>query len=280
MFRIFILVIVVALLCCSCGNENANNVQESSGLDSPFSTSLSDDDIMSSHPTDSQYTSDASSSSIFTDTNELGCINASIKCVSNDYIEKGCFFDFDKDGIPELISFSELDGMYAYGVYDLKGEETRLIGWLNVGIITECDNALTLYRNMSTGGYFYYGVCRTVLFNESKSFATVNIHRFNDNEIITEELAYYRITSASEEDNIYVTENRFLGEDNVILNNRYYNENELIKLLGVEEYLSQFEMIEVVNLEPLWNQKQFDDGSYEQIIREYFESNPIECSNP
>lgn len=60
----------------------------------------------------------------------------------------------------------------------------------------------------------------------------------------------------------------YLGEN--LDTTGYYTDDEFIKLLSLEDYLSQFEKIEEPNLEPQWQRSDFDlESKVREALMEY-----------
>lgn len=77
-------------------------------------------------------------------------------------IGMGCFYDFDRDGFPELaeITYGD-DPDYTMHIHRIKGDEFHLMGEITADCRQEADIGFSLYRD-SGGEYFYIGEDSTV----------------------------------------------------------------------------------------------------------------------
>ncbi len=182
-------------------------------------------------------------------------INEIFNFIKEENILCGCFSDFNRDGFPELVNMQPGEAYYSYIIYDIQGETPACIGTITVNDTEYADIEFSLYRDKNSGELFCFGQNDTIFWGQNKNDITdINIFKFKNGHIETERVGSYSHRYNSDDPlKIYIEDNYFMdcqaeaGE---------YNRSELADVLGINDYLSQFEKIEKIMLEKEWN---YDD---------------------
>ncbi len=182
-----------------------------------------------------------------------------IEFIKQNRIYNGCFYDFDRNGTPELVEILEGDYFCSYYLYTLDGE---IIGELSADTVTDTSNMLTLYYDSNSDEYFYFGETY-IIYNGTdigdKFYLWV--YKINDSQIESECVGEY--TGIWDGEKYWYKDISFMGNK---VEDGYYNKEEINTLLGINEYLSRFEKIEEVNLDSLWNYDSVKDETYKEIV--------------
>ena len=241
---------------CSCSDE-ANPESEVMLSETP-SSAVSDSSSTTAEP--STVTTEAT-----TTIYEPDAIDEIISYIKTNNINAGAFYDFDKDGYPELIEFlgGTYNDKYSYDIYNLKGESPHFIGELAVDASQKTNNMFSLYKD-STGELFYFGEWRTIFFGTSQnSEVSMLIIRFKNDAIEQTCIGFYTYKYDQSSEKIWL-DGQFMGNK---IEPGYYDKTvTFYNLLGVDNYLSQFEKIEEPNLQPQWYS--YDDTDLEINVRE------------
>lgn len=178
------------------------------------------------------------------------------------------FYDFNKDNYPELIEAREGEYFCDYILYDLKGEITQYIGVLSADTMTNTTNILTLYFDNDLNEYFYFAKTYFIFngTNLDDEFY-LWVYKINDGQITSDCVGKY--TGDWDGKKYWYKDIHFMDTK---IEDGYYDENEINTLLGIDEYLSQFEKIKEVNLEPQWIN--CDDDNLESKVREELKKYP------
>ena len=190
---------------------------------------------------------------------------AAIEFIKNQKIAWGCFYDFDKDGVPEIAEQrgGETEGQIDYTIYKLYREE-----YIEIGTIYVCEDnntdAFLLYYDNNSCNYFYVG--SNILCDKNSGEKSMYRYVFEDGEITTTEIAYYHYTYTEEdliENRVFIDKSRFDG--NTLDLNGYCLINEVNDVIGIVDYLSQYEKIEKVDLVPQYG---WYDEDLEEKVRD------------
>lgn len=181
-------------------------------------------------------------------------------------IGMGCFYDFDRDGFPELaeITYGD-DPDYTMHIHRIKGDEFYLMGEITADCRQEADIGFSLYRD-SGGEYFYIGEDATVYWGTDMCDEyRINKFTMKDGGILCEQIGAYSLKYDPDDDRggFNVTDNYFLSGS---AEPGYYERPEFFELSGVSGYLSGFEKVEDVFIAPQWSH--IDQSENEKIIRE------------
>lgn len=210
-------------------------------------------------------------------------IEIAIKFIKSIPIANGSIYDFDKDGIPEILEFQmgHDEGQIDYTVYKLKDHNYEKLGTIYANEIS-AGNKFTLYKDNESGELFYIGdhfsENKVSLYNGNDEinelfykgifgegeFSTYK-YIFKDDEITTTRIAYYHYTYTLDD----LETRKFLIDSCYFLNDRpdlntYQLFDNMNQIMGVDDYLSQFEKIEEPDLYPQWHR--VDDNFENEII--------------
>lgn len=186
-----------------------------------------------------------------------------IECIQTVPIGYGSFYDFDKDGIPEILEqqLGEMNAQVDYTIYKLQNDTYIRLGTIYANEIS-AGNKFTLYKDNESGELFYIGDHVSEVLGEGESSTYKYV--FKDDEIIATLLAYYHFTYTQtdlEAGKVLIDSCYFLKDRPDL--NTYHSTNEMNKIMGVEDYLSQFEKIEEPDLYPRWHR--FDDNLENEV---------------
>ena len=182
--------------------------------------------------------------------------------ITKENMQSGCFYDFDKDGYPELVNIQFGETFYSYLIYNIKGETPLHIGTITVDDTEYANIEFSLYRDEISKEMFYLGEDRTIFWGENKNdVANIYIFKFRDNYIEQDSIGYYSYKPyLSDSLKIYIEDNNFMGKE---IEAGYYDKSNLLNVLGINEYLSKCEKIENVNLCAQWNN--FDENLEDNV---------------
>lgn len=186
-----------------------------------------------------------------------------IDFIKENRIFRGCFYDFDKNGMPELVEIEEGEYFCSYSLYDLDGKITKYTGVLSADTVTGTTNMLTLYYDNNIEEYFYFGKNYTIYNGtdiDDKFYLC--IYKIDNMQIKANCIGEY--TGVWNGEKYWYKDISFMDTK---IEDGYYSENEINILLGVDEYLSQFEKIEMVNLNSIW-EYEFDNSFENAVINE------------
>ena len=139
--------------------------------------------------------------------------------------------------------------------------------FLPVEVVTSTIEALLKDNNeQDNPKYFYFAENNEEYIVEGKRTYMTNllIYTFVDNAMNEKTIGSYSCKYEGEGDDrkIYISKANFMENEQ---EDGYYKKSEINTLLGVDKYLSQFEKIEEVKLEPLW---EYDyDNDFENTVR-------------
>lgn len=168
---------MLLIFLCSCSSEAT--VEESTlssstvtTVSSSLSVNTDSDEITTS--TKSQNISENQIS------NENDEIEKIIDYIKQNNIDCGSFYDFDKDGFPELTqqTCGEFNEQISYGIYCLETDPPEFMGW-----ISAWNNNLVLYVDNQTHQYFYVGTS-VIIPQGSSSTETTFSYKFLGKNLI------------------------------------------------------------------------------------------------
>ena len=187
-----------------------------------------------------------------------------IEFIRSQKIAWGCFYDFDRDGVYEIAEQhgGEIDGQTDYTIYKLNNGK-----YIEIGTIDACEgnniDAFSLYYDNTNCKYFYIGYS----FSSDKCDGETSVYKytFEDEKITLYEIAYFHYKYTQEdlaENKVFIDISKFC-ENNLNMSG-YYLKNEINEAIGIVDYLSQYEKIEVVDLIPQWG---WYDENLEEKVR-------------
>ncbi len=134
--------------------------------------------------------------------------------------------------------------------------------------MTNTTNILTLYFDNDLNEYFYFAKTYFIFngTNLDDEFY-LWVYKINDGQITSDCVGKY--TGDWDGKKYWYKDIHFMDTK---IEDGYYDENEINTLLGIDEYLSQFEKIKEVNLEPQWIN--CDDDNLESKVREELKKYP------
>lgn len=173
-----------------------------------------------------------------------------IEFIKSKKIAWGCFYDFDKDGVPEIAEQrgGETAGQIDYTIYKFHKDE-----YFEIGTIYVCEdnntNDFGLYYDNNSCNYFYIG--SNILCDKNSGEKSIYRYVFEDEEITITEIAYCHYTYTEKdliENRVFIDKSRFDG--NTMDVSGYCLINEINDVIGVVDFLSQYPKIEKVDLVP------------------------------
>lgn len=186
-------------------------------------------------------------------------------------IGMGCFYDFDRDGFPELAELTcGDDSDYTIYIHSIKDGEFYLMGEITVDCREEADIGFSLYKD-SGGEYFYIGEDSTTYWGTDMCDEyRINKFTVKDGGIHWEQIGAYSLKyDPDNRDSYNIEDNYFLSGS---IEPGYYKKDEFFELSGISGYLSGFEKVEEVFIAPQWNYIDWSENEkiIREIVREWF----------
>jgi hypothetical protein len=236
---IFALIVSLIFLFCGCSEMNKD-----SSISSELSPQLTTAMISTSK------TDEASIVNTPAETDLEHAVNSALQLVQKKYINEGFLYDFDFDGIPELVHIQSNDyDLVSMNIYSLASKNPILLGSIEAINNLNYPYSFSLYYDEQNNSYFYIG--EFSLPGKGCSTSKISSYRFYDDRIIEQEIAYCEVyfTDPSESSDNYIFDNRFLGQ--TVEPTGWTNSCEGC-YSELDKYLSQFEKIKSVDLTPMW----------------------------
>lgn len=270
-FKKYIWCFAVLYLCgCSkTGTPNAEQisiseifVNDEAVFNMVTTTIKSSEETLTSEPATKITNNDTKTTCLSTEVNEDEIYFSKVFEYIDHRISWGSFYDFDKDGFPELVEITDgtYDGAYSFYIHNIKGDDFYCIGQMSVDTSPSSVRNFSLYMDDNSGELFYISDLRTIFWGTEKNDEVrINTYKFSSNTIEKEEIGFYCYKYDPTDpysDTILVGDNYFM--DNHV-ETGYYDKYQLSSNLGIDEYLSQFKKIEDVNIETLWCDSDWDN---------------------
>ncbi|MCM1525446.1 MAG: hypothetical protein NC120_13440, partial [Ruminococcus sp.] len=150
---------------------------------------------------------------------------------------------------------------------NIKEEDFYCIGQLSVDMSSDAAQKFSLYMDNNSDELFYFTGIRTIFWGTEKNDEVrMHTYKFDGNSIEKDEIGFYSYRydpSDPYSDKIWIDDNYFMSNH---VEPGYYDKYKLNSDLGVDNYLSQFEKVEDVNIEILWCDS--DWNNIKSIIKE------------
>lgn len=199
---------------------------------------------------------------------EIGIIEKAMNQVRIISVQ-GLLFDFNFDTVPELMLYSDTASWYCFSIYQYIDEKWSPASVKKIEEDVFCYQILAsgnnyeneppyyidLYYDKERDEYFYISMYNLYVTNidlDDPYIFSGMLYKyyFEDMEILEEELFNFRCSRDDEE-----------GKESFFLQ--------------CDEILLPYEKIKTIPLDPMWTYEDIQSGAYQDIIRQYFEENPV-----
>jgi len=241
---------------------SACGITENDSVSNPTESAT---DAVTTEATTTESITEATANSDVSVSADVGIAKQTIEMVSGQTME-GMLYDFDFDGIPELIQYEVFIDGDSPLVYKYVDNEWQFYGKMYADF--EIDAQLCFDKTNKKNYYFFHyyshGIKDTDETNEPV-FTTNGYftrHSFEDEQLQQEIVHDFRYESNGEE-----TEDVYLVKAEAAKS---------AYLLECDEILSRYENVKAISIRPLWTGEDIRSGAYKDIIREYFRENPVD----
>ena len=270
--RMLSIICIFELLLCGCANDQSDDnlltsteIINSTASSKKTETVLTENTTVASNYDATKSTTLSDDSFVAESSHEYSRSDEIIDFITSMKIYDGLFYDFDRDGIPELLNAIHGIDDYSYEIYRIDTNDFTYMGEYYASTTDKAIGAPSLYRNKTTDEYFYFGVESTINYGtETNDIFCLVEHRVKDNKVET--TCVGRHEGDWDGEKYYYTNITFNGKTYA---DGYYDLNEIRTAFGIDEYLLQFEKIEEVHLEPQWC---CTDDNLENTVRKVLES--------
>lgn len=191
---------------------------------------------------------------------EMQTSNMIANYIQSSRISKGCFYDLDKDGVPELLEQRRgaVTGEYQYIIHKYSNNQFRRTNNVFYTYAADGSSKMTLYNDNQTKADFYVADCTLDYNSGSTKYAsdklTVATYRytFNNGSVTPTEIACYQYDNSVQFEDGQILITYASKQGNTLSINGFQNRSELSKLLGIDDYLSTSTKLGEVDLTPLW----------------------------